>query len=62
MSLQDEYDDEVTALYLKCVGRVLGFLVSMGCDRGLAEEITDDAFLAARRRWERVRIFDEPEG
>jgi RNA polymerase sigma factor (sigma-70 family) len=62
MSLQDEYDDEVTVLYLKCVGRVLGFLVSMDCDRGLAEEITNDAFLAARRRWEHVRTFDEPEG
>jgi RNA polymerase sigma factor (sigma-70 family) len=62
MSLQEEYDDEVTVLYLKCAGRVLGFLISMGCDRGLAEEITDDAFLAARRRWERVRTFDEPEG
>ena len=62
MSLVDEYDDQVTALYRKYAGRVQGFLISMGCDRGLAEEITDDAFLAARRRWAHVRIFDEPEG
>jgi RNA polymerase sigma factor (sigma-70 family) len=62
MSLEDEYDDQVTALYRKYAGRVQGFLISMGCDRGLAEEITDDAFLAARRRWAHVRILDEPEG
>ena len=62
MTLEDEYDDQATALYRKCAGRVQGFLVSMGCDRGLAEEISDDAFLAARRRWAHVRDLDEPEG
>ena len=62
MSLEEEYDDQATALYRKFAGRVQGFLISMGCDRGLAEEITDDAFLAARHRWAHVRILDEPEG
>ena len=62
MSVEEDYDDEVTALYRKWVGRVQGFLVSMGCDRGLAEEIADDAFLGARRRWSYVRVLDEPEG
>lgn len=62
MSIEEEYDDQATALYRKYAGRVQGFLISMGCDRGLAEEITDDAFLAARRRWARVRSLDEPEG
>ena len=62
MSLEEEYDDQATLLYRKFAGRVQGFLISMGCDRGLAEEITDDAFLAARRRWAHVRILDEPEG
>jgi RNA polymerase sigma factor (sigma-70 family) len=62
MSLEDEYDDQATALYRQYAGRVQGFLISMGCDRGLAEEITDDAFLAARRRWAHVRVLDEPEG
>ena len=62
MSLEEEYDEEVTGLYRKFAGRVQGFLIGMGCDRGLAEEITDDAFLAARRRWEHVRTLDEPEG
>lgn len=62
MSLEEEYDDEVAALYRKCAGRVRGFLINVGCDRGLAEEITNDAFLAARRRWEHVRTLNEPEG
>ncbi len=62
MSLEEDYDDEVTAFYRKCAGRVQGFLINMGTDRGLAEEITDDAFLAARRRWGHVRSFDQPEG
>jgi RNA polymerase sigma factor (sigma-70 family) len=62
MSLEEEYDDQATVLYRKYAGRVQGFLISIGCDRGLAEEITDDAFLAARRRWAHVRNLDEPEG
>jgi RNA polymerase sigma factor (sigma-70 family) len=62
MSLEEEYDEEATALYRKWAGRVQGFLVGMGCDHGLAEEIADDAFLGARRHWARVRTYDEPEG
>src|SRR5260370_9322791 len=61
MSSDEEYDDQVTVLYRRYAGRVQGYLINMGCDRGLAEEITDDAFLAARRRWARVRTLDEPE-
>jgi RNA polymerase sigma factor (sigma-70 family) len=62
MSLKEDYDDEVTALYRKCAGRVQGFLINMGCDPGLAQEITNDAFLGARLHWVRVRALDEPEG
>lgn len=62
MSPDEEYDDQVTVLYRRYAGRVQGYLINIGCDRGLAEEITDDAFLAARRRWARVRALDEPEG
>ena len=54
MSLDEEYDDQVAVLYRRYAGRVQGFLISTGCDRGLAEEITDDAFLSARRRWAHV--------
>jgi RNA polymerase sigma factor (sigma-70 family) len=57
-----DYDDEVTRLYRKSAGKVQGFLIRMGCDPGLAEEITDDAFVGARRYWEHVRTLDEPEG
>ena len=62
MNSGEDYDDEVTMLYRKSAGKVLGFLVGMGCDPGLAEEITDDAFMGARRYWEHVRTLDEPEG
>ena len=62
MTSEDSYDAEVTALYRKSAPKVLGFLVGLGCDGGLAEEITDDAFLGARRLWGHVRTLDEPEG
>ena len=62
MSTEEEYDDEAAALYRKWMGRVQGFLLGMGCDHGLAEEIADDAFLGARRHWARIRAYDEPEG
>lgn len=61
-ALKGDYDDEATALYRKCAGRVQGFLINMGCDPGLAEEITNDAFMGALRHWARVRTLDEPEG
>jgi RNA polymerase sigma factor (sigma-70 family) len=62
MSFEQDYDDETTALYRKSAGKVLAFLINMGCDQGLAEEITNDAFLGARRRWSYVRTLDEPQG
>lgn len=62
MSFEQDYDDETTVLYRKSAGKVLAFLINMGCDQGLAEEITNDAFLGARRRWSYVRTLDEPEG
>jgi RNA polymerase sigma-70 factor, ECF subfamily len=61
MSQDDDYDDEVTAFYRKYVSKVQGYLIKMGTDRGLAEEITDDAFLAARRHWTHVQALDRPE-
>jgi RNA polymerase sigma factor (sigma-70 family) len=61
MNLEEEYKEEITALFRQWAGRVQGFLINMGCDRGLAEEITQDAFLATQRQWARVRLFNEPE-
>ncbi len=62
MTLGEDYDDEITAFYRKHVGRVRGFLINLGTDPGLADEIADDAFLGARRHWKKVRCFDQPEG
>jgi RNA polymerase sigma factor (sigma-70 family) len=62
MSLEENYDDEVTVLYRKWAGKVQGFLLNMGCDHGLAEEITNDAFKGAWLRWQYVRTLDQPEG
>mgnify|MGYP001413981964 CR=1 FL=1 len=54
-------DDEISAFYRKWGPKVQGFLVSTGCDPGLAEEVTDDAFLATARYWKRVREYEHPE-
>lgn len=61
MTAEEDYDDEVALLYRKHLRRVLGFLLNLGTDGGLAEEIAADAFLGARRHWARVRTFDRPE-
>jgi len=59
MSLEEDYDDEVTVLFRKCAGKIQGFLINMGADPGLAEEITAqdriDAELASLE-WERRRL------
>jgi RNA polymerase sigma factor (sigma-70 family) len=62
MSDQEDYDEEVSRLYRESSGRVLGFLIGTGCEPWLAEEITDDAFMGARRYWEHVRHLEEPLG
>jgi RNA polymerase sigma factor (sigma-70 family) len=56
------YEEEVTALYQQFWQKVEAFLRNMGCDSGLAEEITRDAFLTARRNWARVRRLEWPAG
>jgi RNA polymerase sigma factor (sigma-70 family) len=61
VSDEEDYDAEVESLYVKWAGKTFRFLTSMGCEPGLAEEITDDAFLAARSRWARVRTLEKPE-
>ena len=61
MTPGSNYDDEVTSYYRKYMGTVRGYLINMGADHGLADEITDDSFLAARRYWGRIRLLDRPE-
>lgn len=36
MSIQAEQDAEIAALYRESAAKVLGFLIRLGCDRGLA--------------------------
>ena len=48
-SLFAEEYDRIVALVLAVVGNV-----------GLAEDVTQEAFLAAHRRWARVRHYDRP--
>lgn len=61
MSDKEDYDAEVESLYVKWAGKTCRFLTSMGCEPGLAEEITNDAFLIARKRWAHVRTLERPE-
>jgi RNA polymerase sigma factor (sigma-70 family) len=61
LECEDQYDNEVTTFYCRWSGKVIGYLLNMGTDPGLAEEITDDAFLAARRRWAKIRTYERPE-
>jgi len=61
MSIEDDFDDEVTDVFRKTYGKVVGYLVNTGTDRGLAEEIANDAFWAARQHWAHVRTLDKPE-
>jgi RNA polymerase sigma factor (sigma-70 family) len=62
VSAEGDRDAEVEALYGKWAGKVSRFLAGMGCEPWLAEEITVDAFLVARRRWGHVRTLERPEG
>jgi RNA polymerase sigma factor (sigma-70 family) len=59
---EEDCDAEAEALFGKWAGRVHRYLTSMGCDPGLAEEITTDAFLVASRRCGHVKTLDRPEG
>jgi RNA polymerase sigma factor (sigma-70 family) len=51
----NEDDEEVTALFRKLGGRLRGYLINMGADSDLADEIVNDAFAAVRRHWQRLR-------
>ncbi len=41
-------------------GRVLALASSLCGDRGAAEDLVQDAFLAAHRKWDRVSGYDAP--
>src|SRR3954447_20679087 len=41
-------------------GRVLALAVALCGDRAAAEDLVQDGFLAAHRKWERVAAYDAP--
>ena len=55
------YDEEVLKLWAEHAQGVLAFLIYLGADPELANELRQDAFLIARRRWGKWRSR-EPEG
>jgi RNA polymerase sigma-70 factor (ECF subfamily) len=46
--------------YVREYGAVVALGLALTGDRGLAEELAQDAFLAAHRRWERIARYDAP--
>lgn len=50
------FDDFYRAEY----GRVLALAFALTGDRGAAEDLVQDAFVAAHRKWERVSGYDAP--
>lgn len=54
------FDREATTLFREHHLGLLRFLLSLGTDRTLAEEIVNDAFLVAHRKWATVRTYDQP--
>jgi len=46
--------------YVREYGVVVALGLALTGDRGLAEELAQDAFLAAHRRWDRIAQYDAP--
>ena len=62
MSLrQSECRREVAALYAASSSRLTGALTVMAGSRAEAEDVVQDAFAALLPRWDRVRLYDDPE-
>jgi RNA polymerase sigma-70 factor (ECF subfamily) len=49
------------AFYTAHYRRVLAFAASLCRDRHAAEDLTQEAFVAAQRRWARLQTFDRPD-
>jgi RNA polymerase sigma-70 factor (ECF subfamily) len=53
--------EDFDAFYQREYSRVLGLGIALSGSRETAEELAQDAFLAAYREWERVGRLDKPE-
>lgn len=51
---------EFDAFYRASYHRALGLAIVLCGDRSVAEEVTQDAFLAAMRQWDEVGMFEDP--
>lgn len=54
--------DSFGALYERDFVRVVALVYAMSGSRSAAEEIAQDAFVAAHREWDRVRALQDPGG
>ncbi len=54
------FDKEIETLFREHAGRLAGYLVRLGADPALVDDIVQDSFLAVRRRWVDVRAYDQP--
>lgn len=48
------------SFFLREHDTVLGLALALTGDRGIAEDIVQDAFLEAFRRWDRIGAYDQP--
>ena len=54
-------EDDFPAFYAASYARIVGLVLVLLADRGEAEDIAQEAFARALRRWPRIRTYDAPE-
>ena len=54
-------EDDFPAFYAASYARIVGLVLVLLADRGEAEDIAQEAFARALRRWQRIRTYDAPE-
>ncbi len=53
--------DDFPAFYAASYARIVGLVIVLLGDRGEAEDIAQEAFARALRRWPRIRSYDAPD-
>jgi RNA polymerase sigma-70 factor, ECF subfamily len=59
--LNKQYDGEIASLFEAHAGRLRGYLLNLGVDHGLVDDVVQDSFLATRAQWSHVRTYDKPQ-
>jgi len=57
---EDTFDEEVLELFDAEVKQLFGYLLNLGVMHADADDLVQDAFMATRGQWRRVRTFDVP--